>query len=442
MGNSFFQAVVVMKIIASIMGAVVNGIKGFFNLFASGIEQHNRELRNIEKRGVYEITNILPFANIIGTEYSKSRIVLGESKYKYSVVEDFINRVHNTYATTVILHPHDNDVAAAIKNKFNDAIIVDQNNTKYDLLQGLKGNEISKLLFDCAKNSNNIDDCARSYLNAITYFFEKRGIHPTFRGYSCVEPSKIYDYIQKYEISGFFSKKDVELMVGNLSEGQRAASSLMRYLEDLRLQMGSVLFNKATDKVPPINILDIGNSGKVIVIDVVSNHNKFFIEALLTQFIRLSQMGRTVNVICFDLNMNNKLKLQEYITDNSNSGVGSLMLVYKDLFSSCGNEALFYTILGCCEDKVLFRHNQGRGVNVLAKSIGYYEKEEEHIVHTKGKTSSFITLFPDYQTSIAVDIEKKMKLIIEPSELLKLKPNEAYVYNAKSGELVHAYLNG
>lgn len=431
---------IVMKIICSILGLIWNAIVGIINWFISLFNGYVRKKNDQIARGVTElkqstIDNLLPS----GTQVENT-VISGANK---SVRADWIAQiVANSYYQgfpVVVLHEGNSQLHRTISSQLSasDVSFIDQNQPQYEPFYKYSAKEISKFLLDSATPDYDLKKNAIYYVDGMCEFLRCKKIQPTLNSFNKCPHMQLFDKVDGLVLNGTINDTQGQAIKSKLMMGQSEQIKIETLISDLFDQFEPIL-NKS--KNSPKNISMALSANKVLVVDISSSMNNLMLNLLLNQIRHAITKGQRLMFITDGLSSANNEILKRFLSEKSDRC--KMVTCGDDVFSTCaGDEKVFGTLVGNCENVVILGHSSGATCTKWAETIGYYDKEEESQTFERGKQRhSPFSLFPGSNTSTSKSYSKKREYIVKPELINRMRTNEVYMYSHLANKLTHTFI--
>lgn len=405
-------------------------------------KKRKRLLKNVENENSHAkgIVNYLPsqIEAFFNNQSFPSNIIVsgGINEFRTRAIVGASIAAYNQQIPIIIIHANNKLLESNFNQTFgsNNIVCINQNNPIYDPLIGLSNLEICKLIMDSATNGCEIKSSGKYYLDGITDFMRTKGVNPFIDMFLDCPHLQLFDKIDQAENSGQISPLVAQDIRSKLTQGQIERNNVEHYFDTLNHQ-GNSIFSKKINLYRAESIRKVVQHKGIILIDILSSSNSQVINIIANEVINLLSSGQKLLLITDSITIDASEVLNKIVKSNFNNC--SYMMASEDAYSALSsNDNTFSSFVGSCSKFIIYHHNSAISATKWSQVIGDYDKKEisTSIVNTSNYQSTF-SIIPGKIKGDNLNIGLKRENKVKPEEIMKMKPNTAYIYDAQIQEL-------
>lgn len=430
-----------MKIILGIFGLMWNCFVAILNIIISIWNKYVRARNDRISRGLTEIQSST-YESLLPDNWTIENAMIsgGDAQVRTGFVARYANIANNQGYPVIILHENNKILPYKLKASINQQklIVVDQTNPVFEPFYKLSTREIKKIIQETATKDYDLKKSAGYYIQGMCDYLKYKKSVPTLRNFMSCPHEDLSDNIDSLVVRGLISDKQGKDMKSKLMMGQTEQIKLSSLFEDLYDQSELILCkNKKSMKY---NIVQAISDRNVLAIDISSNTNILLINILLSQIRQIINSGGKMVLVIDQLTASGNELVRKILCEKTEKC--KLISCSSDAYSMCdGDEKLFATVTGNCENIIILGHSTGTTCKKMAETIGDYNKEEESTVIATGtmKPSPF-SLFSGSNKNVAKNYSIKREYKVLPEVIQRMSPNEVYVHRYSGKQLIHTFL--
>lgn len=430
--------IVIMRFFIGLFVAMWNGMMNIINMLIEGHNKRVIEENNRISRGVIEDKSISS-AQAFDDGCTKNSLISGSEEFiRAELLTEAVKYADTLRKPVIIIHESNSELESYIYNSLgNITTIINSSNPCFDPFRDLTDDEIIKIILETSKKGYGVKDSARYCIRGIIACLRAAGREPTLRSLATCPYGDLYGKVDGLISKGRLTHEAGEGIKSDLMKGQDEYAKLEGFFSDLLFQSESIVASNINRSV--YNVIKAVNEGKILVIDIGSSLNTLLIDVLINSIklvMNRSYLTVVLDGITIDTSHEN---LKKFVCANYKKC--AVAYSTPDLYAAtCGDEKLFYTIIGNSEKSIIMQHQSAVSADKWSKAIGYYDKTESSYTYSKGKTKGGISLFPSYSVNEATNYTQKREEIVKTDHIQRMQNNEVYIFDRSQNQLLHTYL--
>ena len=401
------------------------------------INKTNRTRRGITENRASEINRFFlpkdPQTNVL--------ISGGDNRIRSQTINAIVYAAAVNNIPTVVVHAANRELEKMLQMTFANSgrlSVININHPQYEPFEGLSDHEISRLILESSPKDIDLKPNAKYYIDGMIAYLQAVSKRPSLNAFSKCPHADLFNRIDGLVSKGTITDIQGQEIKSKLMQGQSEISKLESYFQSLEYQFEYILNRKTSQS--QISITRAIDYSEVIVIDITSNVNKLLLNILVTQIRFAVGKGKQVSFIADELSTESNELFSSFIRLHDDHC--KLTVCSRDLFTMCGgDEKVFNTILGNSEKIVLFAHSLGASAAKWAEAIGYYDKTETSNSYSKGFSRQRpFQLYPSSNSTNTTNLNIKREHIVKPEEINRMQPNEVYIFDNITKQLLHTRL--
>jgi len=411
---------------------------GFFLWAVDTISGHFRNKRikkyNTQSRGVREYQSYAVDALFPPHTYKDSVIISGGSQVeRLHVCETVLRNAYSANHPVIILHTGNGAMESIVaQNGFGT--VVNERNKMFDAFTSFEFNEIYQAVTDTCKSKYDIKPAGRYILQVVYDLLINRGKKPYFTSFANCPFFQLSDHIASRLNSGAITQDTADKLNSLLLTGQAECPKIDTFFSDMKSQIGYLLAPDPAS-VKAASVLSSIKKKQTLCIDLRSSGNAMLMELIVNSLFIAMNRGYDFSLMIDEVALVNNELLKNVLCQKASL---NNIILSQDLYAlTGGKEDVFAAIIGDVEKTVLFAHGSGISCDKWSKYIGEYDKIDVSNNHSAGwhQSSKWGFNSNDGQTETL-----KREAKVKPEQINRLVPNEAFIYDYPTGNLIHTFI--
>lgn len=338
----------------------------------------------------------------------------------------------------IILHEGDSHLEHVLEQNFsssNQYRGISSSFPCFEPFYDLSPIEIARETLETAPKDYDLKSNAQFYIEALCEYLHYAGRRPSFKMLSTCPHAQMFDKVDYLEQQGVISATVSQELKSKLMMGQTECYKLSNFWGSFRMESASLMYHPKSG-FRPANIITALKQRQILCIDISSVANQILMNTIFYQLRLALQHGMAYTLIIDSLPLASNEMYMNFI--KSASGKVNRLIATDDLYAMLGgDDNLFSALVGNIDTVIICSHTSGKSAEKWSEFLGRYDKYERSYNRTRGGSRSPFSPFSSSNNSRSVSISKNREYVVNPEQLMRMVPGEAYVRMADDRQIAH-----